>query len=182
MNVRMKSAVYFQLTCCAFFFLTLTACRVSPPAKEAKYMRRGQAEIGKKDFTRAVLEFRNAAHAMPKDPEPLYQLGLAYLASGDVASSVTALQQAIGLNPKHWGAQLKLAELMTASRNKQLTEQAATELQEILAASPNNMEAIDTLAITEVELGKPEDAALRLGAGSPKSAYPPAVFGCSGAD
>jgi tetratricopeptide (TPR) repeat protein len=40
--------------------------------------------------------------------------------------------------------------------------QAANQLHEILAATPDNLEAIDTIAATEMELGKPEDAARRL--------------------
>src|ERR1035441_10988097 len=54
-------------------------CNRSPQAKEAQYLKRGIALIAKKDYGRAALEFRNAIKAMPKDAEPYYQLGLAYL-------------------------------------------------------------------------------------------------------
>jgi len=58
------------------------ACNRSPEAKEANHLKRGEALRDKKDFARAMIEFKNAASAMPKDAEPHYQLGLTYLAMG----------------------------------------------------------------------------------------------------
>ena len=78
----------------------------------------GAALLAKKDYGRAALEFRNAVKVMPKDAEPYYQLGLTYLASGNARNGVAALRHATELNPKHAGAQLKLAELMTTSQNQ----------------------------------------------------------------
>ena len=99
---------------------------------------------------------------MPKDPEPFYQSGLAYLETQNIPNAVAAFRRAVELNPKHARAQLMLSELMTASRNKELIQDAATRLQGILAASPDNLDAIYTLALAEFQLGKPEDAASRL--------------------
>ena len=142
--------------------LVIVGCTRSPQAKEAKYLQRGKAQIAKKDYSRAILEFQNAAQAMPRDAEPYYQVGLAYLQTGNLAMAVPALRKATELNPKHSGAQLKLAELMTVSRNKDLVEKAAGTLQSLLASSPDNAEAIDTLAVAEFQLGKTEDATKRL--------------------
>ena len=105
-----------------------------------------------------MLEFRSAVQAAPKDAEPYYQLGLAYLGTSNLAGAVAALREATKLNPKHSGAQLKLSELMTASRKKDLIADAASRLHGILAASPDNPEAIDTLASAEFQLGQTEDA------------------------
>jgi Flp pilus assembly protein TadD len=88
-------------------------CNRSPQAKEAQYLKRGIAQAARKDYGRAVLEFRNAIKVMPQDAEPYYQLGLAYLATGSSANGIAALRRATELNSKHAGAQLKLAELMT---------------------------------------------------------------------
>src|ERR1017187_1095885 len=60
-------------------------CSSSPKAMEARYLRRGEALMAKKDYSRALLEFKNASGVMPKDAEPKYQTGLAYLALGDLA-------------------------------------------------------------------------------------------------
>src|SRR5437016_5096565 len=126
---------------------TVSGCISPPEHKEVKYLKRGQEQLAKKDYSRALLEFKNAAQAMPKDPEPYYQSGLTYLATENIPGAVAAFRKATELNPKHAGAQLKLAELMTASRNKELVQDAEARLQNILAASPDNPEAIDTLAL-----------------------------------
>jgi tetratricopeptide (TPR) repeat protein len=141
---------------------TLPACRISPEAKEAKYLKRGEALAAKKDYPRAVLEFRNAAIAMPKDAEPYYRMGLAYLESGDFQTAVGMFQRAVSLNQAHRGAQLKLAELMTVSRDGKFLEQAVARVVLVFGLSPDNPEAIDTLAVAEWKLGRPEDAFQRL--------------------
>ena len=137
-------------------------CNRSPQAKEAQYLKRGIALIAKKDYGRAALEFRNAIKVMPKDAEPYYQLGLAYLATGSAANGIAALRHATELNPKHAGAQLKLAELMTTSQNQDVLHDAVARLESILTASPDNIEATDTLALAEWRLGKIDDASKRL--------------------
>src|SRR3954453_9896133 len=86
-------------------------CRMSPEAKEARFLRRGQALMAQKDYSRAILEFRNAATVRPRDAEAYYQLGMASLISADPASAAGSFQRETGLNPKHLAAQLKLAEL-----------------------------------------------------------------------
>ena len=133
-----------------------------PQAKEAKFLKRGQELMSKKDYSRALLEFRNAAMAMPHDAEPYYQLGLAFLQSRDFANAVKAFNQATQRNPKHAGAILKLAEIMTASGNKKLIGEASTKLEKLLDTSPDNAEAIDTLATAELHLGNTEEAVKRL--------------------
>ena len=93
---------------------------------------------------------------------------MAYLQAQNLPNTVAAFRKAIELDPKHGGAQLKLAELMAASRNKELIQDAATRIEGILAETPDNPEALYTLALAEFQLGHPEDAraALRLRCGS----------------
>jgi tetratricopeptide (TPR) repeat protein len=154
----------FKLTyvICGASLLLAAGCARSPQAKEARFMKRGQELMAKKDFTRAILEFRNAAQAMPHDAEPYYNLGLAYLQIRDVAGAAKSLNQARHWNPKHAGATLKLAEIMNATGNKKLIAEAATQIEALLTASPGNAEAIDTLATAEFELGNRDQAATRL--------------------
>jgi tetratricopeptide (TPR) repeat protein len=147
------------------FLLTaafLPGCNSSPSAKEARYLQKGQTLTEKKDFARALLEFRNAAQVMPKDAEPWYQTGLAALGARDVRTAVAALRNVTDLNPKYAGAQLKLAELLESTRKKDLAGQAATRLENVLATSPEDPEANDALAGAEWQLGKTSEAAERL--------------------
>src|SRR4029077_10755937 len=140
----------------------VVGCNRSPQAKEAQYLKRGIAQAAKQDYGRAVLEFRNAIKVLPQDAEPHYQLGLTYLATGSAANGIAALRRATELNPKHAGAQLKLAELMTTSRSQDVLQDAVGRLQSILIAAPDNLEATDTLALAEWRLGKADDASKRL--------------------
>ena len=126
--------------------------------KEAQFLKRGQALLAKKDYVRAALEFKNAVQAMPKDAEPIYQTGLVYLLTGQLGSAVGAFQQALKLNPKHAGAQTKLAGLMTTSQNPQVIQDAEKRMQTLLEAAPDDVEALDTLAAAESRLGKLQDA------------------------
>jgi tetratricopeptide (TPR) repeat protein len=144
------------------FALGCVACATSPQAKEARFLKRGQALIAQKEYSRAILEFRNAVTAVPHDAEPYYQLGMAYLGSGDPASAAKSFERATTLNPRHSGAQLKLAELMTTARDPKYVQEAVSRLQGAFGDSPDNVEAIDTLALAEWKLGKPEDAIQRL--------------------
>jgi Flp pilus assembly protein TadD len=63
--------------------LTLCACSSSPQAKEAKYLEKGKKAYQEKNYAVAIIQFKNAAEAQPRDAEPYYQLGLAYLAATD---------------------------------------------------------------------------------------------------
>ena len=118
--------------------------------------------MAKKDYPRAMLEFRNALKVMPQDAEVHYELGLAYLGTGNFGNGILALRTAVELNPKHKGAQVKLAELMTATHNQNLVAEAAGRLRDVLAASPGNNEASNALALAEIQLGKAADAEARL--------------------
>ena len=98
----------------AWMALAFTGCDRSPEAKSARYIVAGKALMQKGNPARAILEFRNAVQASPKNAEAYYQLGLAYLARQDYRNAVAGLRQAIALNPKHTAAQLKLAQLMAS--------------------------------------------------------------------
>jgi tetratricopeptide (TPR) repeat protein len=146
----------------AALFMAASGCGLSPQAREARFLKKGQERLTAKDYTRALIEFRNAAQAMPRAAEPYYRLGLAYLQSHDSLNAARAFKQATQLDPKHSGAQLKLAELMAASGSRELVSQASTKIETLLAESPDNAEAIDTLAMAEFKLGDIEKAATRL--------------------
>jgi tetratricopeptide (TPR) repeat protein len=140
----------------------LSACSRSPQAKEAKYLNKGKKEYQLKHFANAVLHFKTAAQAQPRDAEPYYQLGLAYLALNDSNSAGSCFRKATELNPKHTNAQVKLAELMATSHDKQTLEDAQKRSEDVLALLPNDLDALNVLALTELKLGKPESAEAHL--------------------
>ncbi|MBZ5582678.1 MAG: tetratricopeptide repeat protein [Acidobacteriia bacterium] len=137
--------------------LSVSGCR-SPQAKEAGYLRKGKEAFGVRNYQVAIIQFKNAIAAQPKDAEPYYQLGLTYLAISDFTSAVTFFRRASELNPKHAEAQLKLSELMVASRSADMLLEAQKRTRGVLDLQPDNIEALNLLALTELELGKPESA------------------------
>src|ERR1039458_1613547 len=141
--------------------LILSACTQSPQVKEAKYLEKGKKEFEKKNYAVAVLHFKNAAAAQPRDAEPNYQLGLTHLAANDINTAGAYFQKATELNPKHTGAQLKLAELLSGGNKKQI-EDAQKRVLGVLAALPDDVDALNVLSVTELRLGKPESAEAHL--------------------
>src|ERR1035441_3975623 len=49
--------------------LGLSSCTLSPEARRDRYMASGKKLIEKKDYRRAVLEFKNALKAKPRDAD-----------------------------------------------------------------------------------------------------------------
>lgn len=137
-------------------------CKSSPQSRERKFLGAGKALLAKKEFARASLEFRNAVQAMPADPEAYYQLGVSYLGSGRLVEAAGSFKKAIDLNPGYSDAQLKLAAIMTATRNQDLLEAARERLEGLIAGGYGNTEVLGTLARAELLLGKQESAVDRL--------------------
>ncbi len=140
----------------------LVSCSRDPVKKEATFLQTGRKHVEAKDFERAIIDFRNAAQAMPKDAEPHYQLGLVYLQTGDAQAAVNELVKAVKLNPNHFAAQLKLAELMTANKDLNVVKQGQEKAEELLATSPNNADALQALAVAEMRLEDSGDAVQHL--------------------
>ena len=63
-------------------------CGRSPATLRDKYLNSGKQFLQKQDYSRALIEFKNAARVMPKDAEPHYRAGLVYLDTRDVRFKV----------------------------------------------------------------------------------------------
>lgn len=151
-----------KVLCVAAVSLVLLGCSQSPQAREARYLEKGKREFQRKNYAVAVLHYKNAVQAQPRDAEPYYQLGLAYMALNAFNLAASNLHKACELNPKHSQAQLKLAQIMSLSRNKAMLEEAQKRTEEVLALLPDNTDALNVLAFTELRLGKPESAEAHL--------------------
>ncbi len=121
-------------------------------------MQQAERLVQKKDYTRAILQFRNAIQAMPGDAEPYYQLGLTYLAAGNPGLAAGCFRKATELNPRHAAAQLKMADLLATTNNPSTLADAQRRAQGVVDASPGNVDALNILALTEMRLGKPDEA------------------------
>ena len=142
--------------------LTFVNCTGSPEARCARHLASGKKLLAAKDYARAILEFRNAASAMLRNPEPLYELGLAYVATGNASDfqvAVKSFSKALELDPKHAGARLELARLMALTRDKSTLADAERRMRALMSDTGATAEKLNVLAMTELKLGKPGEAA-----------------------
>jgi Tfp pilus assembly protein PilF len=145
------------------FATLLAGCSKTPQQKEAKFLETGRKHLLSHDFPSAILDFKNASQAMPKDAEPHYQLGLAELGSGSAPAAASEFRLAAQMDPKHIGAQLKLAEMMGANQNPDVIREGEKRAQAVLAIEPGNPDALQALASAELRLGEdPADAVAHL--------------------
>ncbi len=120
-----------------FLSLSLSACD-SPEEKEAKYLSRGDSFLQEQDYTRARLEYRNAARISPANPRILYSLGLIDELQGNLRNAMKAFMVAEQQDQNFEPAVLKLAQyFLTAGQD----EGARERVDRLLSLNPNNAEA-----------------------------------------
>lgn len=151
----MKPMVWSSLLVAA---LLLGACARSPRADERWHLAAGRTFYDKKDYARAALEFKNAIQSTPKDAEPYYRLALVFIATDNAQAAIYALGKATELNPRHKEAQLQFARLMAMHGSREVVEQAEQRALQVLSASGEDAEALNTMALAEQRLGKPASA------------------------
>jgi tetratricopeptide (TPR) repeat protein len=144
--------------------LGAAGCRRSPQAQAALHMAAGAKRAEAGDYVRAILEFRNAAKQTPRDAQPYYRLALCYLELDDPAGTIVSLQRALQLKPDFVEAQLKMTELLVATRRPEALKLAVSKLDEILARHPNHPAALRMRAQAEIALGRLDDAERTLAA------------------
>jgi len=140
----------------------LCACKRTPPENSARMIDSGKQYLAKKDYAHAIIQFRRAIQYTPQEAEVYYQAGLTYLNMLDIPSAYVNFKKATELNPKHAGAQTRLAELLSASHDPAKLREASERAREVLKLAPEDVSALNTLAITEFELGKASDAEAHL--------------------
>jgi len=141
-------------------------------------MKNGRDYRAKKDLKKAAIEFRVAAQNMPKDAEPVYELGMTYIAAGARAQALSTFQKAAALDSKHEGTQHELALLKVGSEKPETVAEARDELIGYLAAHPGNTEAACALAVAQAKLGDKAEARrlLDLAAKDPDAVHTAAIL------
>ncbi len=133
-------------------------CKRSPEADAALHMSAGIQRAQSGDYARAILEFRNAARSTPKDPAPYYRVALCYLELDEAPGAILNLRKAVDLNPDFLEAQLKLADMLVATRRPEAVALAVERLNGTLARHPGHTGALELRAQAELALGKIDDA------------------------
>lgn len=153
----MKKQLFVSITLLVCMLALISACARRRETTAASYMDSGRRYFEKKDYVRAILEYRNASRLAPHDAEPLYRMGLAYYASGNIERSADAFRKAAQADPNHAASQLKLAQLMAGSDDPAAVEEALHRLTTLLETS-ESPETLNTLAFTDLRLGNEVDA------------------------
>src|ERR1039458_7735004 len=128
----------------------VSSCARSPEARSARYIEAGKKLLQNHDPSRAILELRNAVRTTPNNAEAYYHLSLAYFAAGDLRLGVATLRKALELNPKHGGAQLRMAQLMAMASDQEMVKDAQKRLEQMLQDAPDDVDALHALAFTEL--------------------------------
>ena len=129
------------------------ACSRSPQARESAFLKSAQKHVQAQDFGRAILDLKNAAEAMPSDPVPHYQMGLAYVSAGNLPDAARELRRSLELNPNHIPALLKFAEILISAGNPPASKQGQEQARTALALAPGNPDALQLIASAEVRQG-----------------------------
>jgi tetratricopeptide (TPR) repeat protein len=147
-----------SLACILVVSIEVTSCTQSSQAKKDRHLAAGKAFFERKDYARAILEFKNAVDLAPRDSEALYQLGRAYLASGAVALGAAHLARATEVNPNHSSAQLLVSELMASTHNPDLLKEAHKRLKSLSVSAPEDVDVLTALAVTEWNMARRDEA------------------------
>lgn len=136
----------------------LGACSRSPETKRDRFVSRAKGFVEKKDYPRAILEFKNAVGVMPRDAEVFYQLGLVYRTMQDYRPAVAAFRRAAELNPRHAGAQLQMAQILAMTNDPELWKDAQNRLKALMNSAAETSDMINVLALTELKMGNVDNA------------------------
>jgi tetratricopeptide (TPR) repeat protein len=134
------------------------SCSRSPQEKAARFLASGKLLLQKGEYSSAFLQFKNAARIQPRDPEPLYYMGLISITQGKAKEAIGYLRHATEISPQYTPAQIKLAELMLLSQRQDLRKEAEARAQAILRQQPNNADALALLASIQSQAGDLESA------------------------
>jgi tetratricopeptide (TPR) repeat protein len=132
--------------------LLTVACH-SRETRSADLIRQGDARMSTFEVGAAIALYSKAVQLAPLNADAHYRLGAANLAVGSGRVAAEELHTAIELSPNHWGARLKLAELMATSSNPKILDGVAKEIQQALVLFPDDMVAWGALGVVEWKLG-----------------------------
>jgi tetratricopeptide (TPR) repeat protein len=139
----------------ALYLVLLSGCGNSVE----RFLELGKRHLQQKEYDRAILEFKNAVQAAPKNAEANFQLGLAHLAVGDEGHAAADFRRATELDPRHAEAKLKLAEVLATTTDDLLLSDAEALAQAVLEVRPGDADTLQTLGMAEFRRGSTKRAA-----------------------
>src|SRR5215831_19403133 len=119
--------------------LLVTSCAENPQKAKLKYVESGDKLVEKKNFSEAIIQYRNAVTKDGSFGEARFKLASAYEATGDLRNALREYVRAADLMPKNIEAQLRAGKLLATFG--QYPEAKARALA-VLEADPKNVNAL----------------------------------------
>lgn len=135
------------------------SCDRSPEGKLAKHVKRGDEYVKEEKFKEAVIEYRNAVKAVPKDPAAHWKLAKASLEAKDIRTAFAELQKAVELDPANFEALGKLGEIYVMAGKKDEATQIADNL---VKSRPNDPQGYILQSGLAVRAGKVDEGIAKL--------------------
>lgn len=120
-------------------------------------MEAGKRYFAVREYKKSAIEFRVASQNMPRDPEPLYQLGITYLNEGASAQALDAFRKAVAVDPKHEAAQYQVALFEVGSNRPEEIAAAKDVLQKYSTAHPKDAVPVGAMAVAAAKLGEKDE-------------------------
>jgi len=136
-----------RFAACFLLMIFLAVCLLScgsPEERKTKFFNTGENLYKKGDYTRAIINFQNAAKIDPNFALAHQMIGLSLLRQNRPQPAYASLNRAVELKPDLWDAQAALGRLLLLSGRK---KEAREKIDLILAKVPDHEEALLLKAI-----------------------------------
>jgi tetratricopeptide (TPR) repeat protein len=147
--------VLFRIFVLGLTAILLLDCSSSPEAMLAKHTKRGDRYYAERKFPEAVIEYRNAVKAVPKDANAHWKLAKAALATKDIRTAYWELRKVVELDPGNYEALGRLGEICVLAGR---TKEARSAADKLIASRPNDPEGYILRSGVMVRSGKVDDA------------------------
>src|SRR3989304_2246197 len=94
----------FPLSAVIMGWIAVASCSRTPAELVAKHTKRGDAYAKEGKYAEAVIEYKNAVKAGPKDAPLHFKLAKAALESKDLRTAFQEFQRVVELDPSHYEA------------------------------------------------------------------------------
>ena len=148
-----------RLVLCCVAAIALSSCSSTPAELVAKHGKRGDEYVQKEKFKEAVIEYKNAVKAGPKDAALRWKLAKAALDAKDIRTAFQELQKAVELDPGNYEARGKLGELYLLAGKR---EEAANIADNLVRSRPQDPQGYVLQSGLAVRAGKVDEGIAKL--------------------
>jgi tetratricopeptide (TPR) repeat protein len=147
------------LACWIVVAVSLGSCDRSPEATLARHVKRGDEYVKEEKFKEAVIEYRNAVKAVPKDPAAHWKLAKAAIEAKDIRTAFAELQNTVELDPTNFEALGKLGEIyVMVGKNEEATQIADN----LVKSRPSDPQGYILQSALAVRAGKVDEGIAKL--------------------